>query len=26
MQEEQVIDDTTIIVAHLFDYKASDES
>jgi len=24
MQEEQVIDDTTIIVAHLFDYKASD--
>lgn len=25
MQEEQVIDDTTIIVAHLFDYKASDE-
>ncbi|KAL9191010.1 hypothetical protein ACHAXT_000716 [Thalassiosira profunda] len=25
MQEEQVIDDTTIIVAHLFDYKASEE-
>lgn len=25
MQEEQVIDDTTIIVAHLFDYKASNE-
>lgn len=25
MQEEQVIDDTTIIVAHLFEYKASEE-
>jgi serine/threonine protein phosphatase PrpC len=25
MQEEQVIDDTTIIVAHLFDYKSSEE-
>lgn len=25
MQEEQVIDDTTIIVAHLFEYKASSE-
>mmetsp|Transcript_31348 Transcript_31348/g.65995 ORF Transcript_31348/g.65995 Transcript_31348/m.65995 type:complete len:366 (+) Transcript_31348:134-1231(+) len=25
MQEEQVIDDTTVIVAHLFDYKASNE-
>jgi serine/threonine protein phosphatase PrpC len=25
MQEEQVIDDTTIIVAHLFDYKTSEE-
>jgi serine/threonine protein phosphatase PrpC len=25
MQEEQVIDDTTVIVAHLFDFKASAE-
>jgi serine/threonine protein phosphatase PrpC len=25
MREEQVIDDTTIIVAHLFDYKTSDD-
>jgi serine/threonine protein phosphatase PrpC len=25
MQEEQVIDDTTVIVAHLFDYKATNE-
>lgn len=25
MQEEQVIDDTTVIVAHLFDFKATAE-
>ena len=25
MREEQVIDDTTIIVAHLFDYKTSED-
>jgi hypothetical protein len=25
MQEEQVIDDTTVIVAHLFGYKESDD-